>query len=747
MSQWLSELVARRKAVLALHLLLVAVALPGISRLELDNSPRAFAARDGELRARYDRFRLLFGRDQSLRLVFGGEQLWSPQGLSWLAETEQRIEGLQGVVGSAGLHRRYSRRWRDLTATPRASQTFRRQVTGDRVNRAFGWVDPEGTTVTSMVLLYDLPAPEIRALLAAVDAAVSEPPEGVEAFAVGFPTVSDRLDQKVRGVLLRVYPLLVLAAMSILITALRNRTAIVVVLTQVGFLAALLFGLMGWAGQSLDFVQIIVGPILFVVALANAVYLWTEYARQLRHSEKSGPGTRTATRVLQRTYDERAWAVLWAGVTTTAGFASLTFSESPAIRTLGIWTALGLGLATIEAFLLFPTLLSVVRPAPGDSLRLTQFGRWGRSLARTSITRSRLVIGLFALAAGVAVGGLLQLRFGGSFLDYFSPTSELRRQIDAVEALGIGAVNADLVLVAGGSAASRAFDFRSPEGLERLGRLTDELATQPKVLGAVSAMQLVRAQQLDEEDVRLDTRGALESLLIDDASGLLLNSAVTRNGAAARVSLAVPLAAREDLVPTFLSAVDSARRHFPEIDEIWLTGLFPLILESQRSLGSAMLHSLTATFLIVTLVFSVLTRDPLLAGALIVANLLPVGAALGAMGWLGLPLDSTTLMVAAVVLGLAVDDTLHTLGAFRRRAPALGAKRAAVQAIARTAPGHLTTTAILSSGFALCALSGFAPVARFGLLVAFGMLVALITDLTLVPVLLARQRSKRHSAP
>jgi predicted RND superfamily exporter protein len=93
-------------------------------------------------------------------------------------------------------------------------------------------------------------------------------------------------------------------------------------------------------------------------------------------------------------------------------------------------------------------------------------------------------------------------------------------------------------------------------------------------------------------------------------------------------------------------------------------------------------------------------------------------------------------MVASVVLGLAVDDTIHTLGHFRELAPALGRREAVAGTLERTAPAYILTGAILAAGFGVCALSDFAPTARFGGLSALAIAFAVAGDLFLLPALL-----------
>ena len=119
----------------------------------------------------------------------------------------------------------------------------------------------------------------------------------------------------------------------------------------------------------------------------------------------------------------------------------------------------------------------------------------------------------------------------------------------------------------------------------------------------------------------------------------------------------------------------------------------------------------------------------------LVPNVWPVLVLLGGMGWLGVRLDLATVMVASIVLGLAVDDTIHTLAHFRAEARELGARAAVARRIERAAPAYLLTGAILVAGFGVCALSEFQPIARFGELAAAAIVLALASDLLLVPAL------------
>ncbi len=177
-----------------------------------------------------------------------------------------------------------------------------------------------------------------------------------------------------------------------------------------------------------------------------------------------------------------------------------------------------------------------------------------------------------------------------------------------------------------------------------------------------------------------------------------------------------------------------ARSAFPEL-EITLTGRYPLVLAAQSTLFQTMVLSLLLTLGVVAGTFWLVLGRTQLGWIALVPNLWPIVWVLGTMGWIGVPLDSTTLMIAAVVLGLAVDDTFHTFGRFRLEG--VGEGGAAAATLEDVAPAHVLSSTLLALGFGVCAVTDFLPVARFGLLAAWGILSALVADLLLVPALLS----------
>lgn len=736
----LACIVRRRRWVLALFFALAAAAAPGLLRLGVDNSARRFFVDDHRTLAGYDRFRALFGRDDTVRIAVRGPGVWTAAGLAWLRHLEEEVPRVPGVLGAAGLWGHH--RWRLAGWPPPDPQAFRAEVLADPLDRNAGWVSADGELVSLFAVLYDLPPPRRRGRLARLDALLAAAPPGVEAWVSGLPVLDRAFSREVRAVGGRFFPLLVALAVVLLAAVFRDARDVARPLLLVALCQTALFGAMGWAGAALDLVVVLLVPLVFVVAVATAIHVSVRF-RDHRQRGLDAPAATLAT------YRDKGWPVLWAGVTTAAGFASLAVSETPPVRALGLWAAAGIAFLTLAAFTFYPAVLAAgaaggecaADPSP------TRFEAWarrrGRAWAGWAARRRRAVIAVFALAAALALAGLPRLTAGAPVLEFLRPADPVRAGFATLERHGVGAVAAELVVARAGS-------FESAYALDRLARLEAALRADPLVLGVVGPPDLVTAAAgwaLPADAARdssADADGAgtcfvLTLLRAMPETAPLLRAVLTGDGRAARLTLFVPMADYPRLEPLFARAEAAARAAFPAAD-VWVTGQLPLVLAAQRVLLRTMVLSLSLTLLVVAGVFALLLRGPRPALAALAPNLWPVALVVGAMGWLRVPLDSTTVLIAAVVLGLAVDDTLHQVGSFRRRmGAAAGADpgEAAAGALEETAAGHLLTTMVLAAGFAVCALSSFVPVARFGALTAAALVFALIADLVLLPALLA----------
>lgn len=742
--------------VLAAWAVLALAAVPGLLRLGTDNSPSVYFV---EGSPSLDSFRDLedaFGGGERVRILVTGEGLWTADALAWMGELERRaaeeVPHATGAIGLAGHHEGLAMRGGEPWP-PEDPEAFRRRAAADPLDRQLGLVGAGGDGATVLVVLE---APdeegEAEAVAALRELAASGPAQdgvqfgvrhgALEARVVGMPVIGQALDASSREIGRVYFPLLVGLAVLLLAATLRSLRGVVLPLLFVAAPETVLLGAMGYLGVDLNLVLAVLPPLLFVISLATAVHLLVRFRDAL--DDRLAPDA-----AVRETYRDKGWSVFWTGVTTMIGFGSLTVSRVGPVPDLGIASAAGIGLMTVAAFTLYPVLLArfgVDRAGAGVELGARparprtferRFRRLGGIWAHRAARRRGIVLGVAALVVAGALAGIPRLRIESNAVRFLPPEHPARTGIEALEERGIGAAAVEVLLTL-----PEGEDFREADRLGVLERLAAELRGLPRVLGAVGGGDLLAAAR-----ARLPVgpvggvspvwtpEQTLDALRNRPAGRELLRAFVTEDGRRARITLFVEATGHRELEPTLEATGRAAREALPET-EVALTGEFPLMLETHRRLLATLGLSLTLTTLAVGLLFRWLLPSTRLTLLALAPNLWPVVATVGVMGWAGVPLDTATVMVASVVLGLAVDDTIHTLGHFRELAPRLGRLEAVAGTLERTAPAYLLTGAILAAGFGVCALSEFAPTARFGGLSALAIALAVLGDLFLLPALL-----------
>ncbi len=759
----------RRRAVEVFFALLVVGMLPGVARLESDNAPEVYFLAGSPDSVRYDELRARFGAGYGARVVVAGEALFTASGLEFLARLEDgaaALDGVRSVSGPVGHHR--SALTGLLGEPPLDPLAFRARLLANPLDRAAGFVSASGDEVTFLVELDTFgrsgggpdQRPERRsmAVLAALEARCAAAPPGVSAIVVGPATLERALNDSAREIGAFYFPLLLALAALLLALTFREAGAVAMPLAFVAAVEIVALGAMGYAGVRFNLVVAILPPILFVIALASAVHLMLRCRDIEAQGLEAGPATLA-------TYRDKGRALFWTTVSTLAGFASLAATPVAPIRTLGIWAGLGLAFAGLAAFTLLPCLLSrtmgrrAALPERAFELRMQ---RLGRRVTELAADHRRPVLAIYAALAIVAAAGLPRLSVASNALHYLAPDHPARRQIEAVERAGIGLSAVELVAFAaergspagpagpaGPAAPAAARDpnrrgtFLSERRLSDLARLTSELRRIPGLLAVVSATDLLddvaARSPLRQVFPPAELRARLAPLVFaDEAGGRALARLLTSDGSRTRITLFVPTAGYATVDPLTAEALALARAALPGAT-IEVSGQYPLLLAMQRYLISTLALSLLLTLPVLAFTFYVLLRE--VKGTLyaLLPNLWPVLVILGGMGWFGVPLDIATVMVASITLGLVVDDTIHTLAHYRTLSAALGERGAVADRMEKTAPAYLLTGVILALGFGVCALSGFAPTARFGLLSAVAIVIAVAADFTLVPALFGRR--------
>jgi len=720
--------VRRRRWLLGLLLAPVfAVALGGLSRLRPDNSPRVYFPRESAKLAAYDRFVGLFGADDVARLVVRGEKLWTPAGLESLGRIAGEARRLDGVDSAASLEQLVaSREW-----PPADALAFRDQVLDRPLARGLGLVGKEARATSVLLSLGRRSGAEREILLGKLAAISRRAAAGLEVNVVGGPRLTGAFDESSREIGAVWFPLLAAVSVALLAVLFRGWRWVAAPLVYVALVEILALGIAGFAGVRLNLVLGILPPLLYVVALASAVHL----ATRVRALQQTGC---EAWQAVVASYEEKSEAMLWTTLSAAIGFGSLTLTAVPPVRDLGWLAVCGLAAIALFGFTILPGLLLWAAQSKGLARQGERIlGQVGARIAEGSARSFRRVLLVVAVVGLLAGLGLPRLRVESDGLRYLPASHPVRQETLAAEGDGIGGSAIEWML-------ETPAGFANGAALNRLAwigvRLREELEA-VGVLGAISAGELI------DDALRSDVAGAaamggsapreeaLRRLRESEAGRAALRKFLSDDGRTARLTVFV----RTGGYPEFDTVVPRVEaileEELPDASRT-VTGAYSLILETQRLLLATLGRSFAATVAgILVVLFLILRRFRLTVLALI-PNILPVWVVLGVMGWLRVPLDLATVMVASTTLGLALDDTLHTLVPFRRLTANTGSFESLLMTVEKNAAAYSASGLILGLGFAVCALSSFAPVRRFGALSALAIVLAVLADFLLVPALL-----------
>jgi hypothetical protein len=512
--------------------------------------------------------------------------------------------------------------------------------------------------------------------------------------------------------------------------------------TVVGFAIAALVAL----GRPYTLVSVLVSPLLAAYTIATLLHLYAPLSR----AHRAGLGPRA--RVL-RAIREVHKAGLFNVLTTGAGLISLVLTPIPPIQDFGIVGAIGTAVVYLVVFHLVPPLLVRwdLKPWPrrGAGFRLTRGFAYG--LARVGTRRAGVVLVIMAACVLVTLPILGRVAVESDLLKFFSESHELTRTTRLVEEKLSGVTSLEVV-----------FDGQGRDSLKNVERLQAMKAFQtwvealPQIDRAVSMTDLVEEMNWafsgeDPSFRRLpDSDQALSQLLLI-YDGRDLHELVNREFQTARIVLSVNVHGANQ-IGQVIDAIRARLNEQPIAGVTWDIGGFGRLFADQEDLlVIGQVNSFWGAFGQIFLILSVLWRSLTASVVTLLPNLAPLYFIFVLMGLTGIPLDMATVLIAGVVLGITVDDTIHLYHSYlRRRREGRGWVLALARSFEASGRAVVAISVLLVAQFALLTTSEFQPTADFGLLASVGLLAGQIFELLLLPALIVawnRWKVARASAP
>lgn len=505
--------------------------------------------------------------------------------------------------------------------------------------------------------------------------------------------------------------------------------------------------------------------LLLIITLSLTVHLIVRY----RELHRNRPQADQLSLVLE-TVKSKSLPCLYTAVTTMVAFGSLLVSDIRPVIDFGWMMAIGIAVAFLLTFSLFPASLMLLQPgAPRSRHDIT--GAITRFFARQIERHGSGILATFALAMLLSLVGMSFLTVENRFIDYYKESTEIYQGMELIDRKLGGTTPLDVIVdapadffaaqeeedeflselelelegSAGISGTSYWFNsYKLPE-ISAIHDYLDGLPESGKVLSISSTMRLLESlnerEELDDFFLAIIYKRLPESI-----KQSLIDPYLSDDGNQLRFSLRV---FESDVSLQREALLEKIHRQLTESfqlaeEQVHLTGMVVLYNNLLQSLFQSQILTIGVVFVAIMLMFALLFRNLRMALIAIVPNLVAAALVLGLMGWLGVPLDIMTITIAAICIGIAVDDTIHYVHRFTDEFQKDRDYWAAVKrSHASIGRAMYYTTVTITLGFSILALSNFIPTIYFGLLTGFSMIVALLADLTLLPLLIVRFKPLR----
>jgi hypothetical protein len=505
------------------------------------------------------------------------------------------------------------------------------------------------------------------------------------------------------------------------------------------------FGILGLLQYEITVLTALIPPLIIVIGIPNCIFLINKYQQEVK---KHGNQALSLQRVISKIGN----ATLMTNVTTASGFATFIITDSKLLKEFGIVASINIIGIFVLSLLIIPIIYSFMPLPKHKHLKhlntkwIETFVSWMESIVRDR----RITVYIVSIVLLVAsIIGIYQIDISGSPIEDMPKKAEFFQDIRFFEQEFDGIMPVEIVV-----------DTKRPKGVLKPSTLRkmDELGTViheiPELSRPVSVVDLVKySKQAFYSGIpkyyQLPT--AQENTFIMDVArksadnGNLLKSFVDSTGQVARITTYM-----KDVKTSRMEAIEAKLKE--NIDKIFpsdrykvtMTGSALLFLKGTKYLVKNLIMSLALAIGLIALFMAYLFRSFRMIVISLIPNLLPLVITAGVMGFVGVPIKPSTILVFSIAFGISVDDTIHFLAKYRQELIAnhWRIKKSVYAALRETGVSMFYTSIVLFFGFSVFVISSFGGTVALGALVSATLLFAMLANLILLPsLLLSLERS------
>lgn len=757
--------VAWRWMLLLLVGILVSVAVMQFDKIRMDNANESFLYDDDPTKALLREFHQTFGNDDFTYVLVKSEDVFANLGLlksladdlalhvpyvrdmQYLGNVEQ-MTGIPGGIKIAPLTGPH------MPDSPEDIAEFRRRAMNEPLY-VDQFISRDGK-VAGILLEFDIypdgkvdprksVAPALYDVLARPDYAE------LDIYAVGGPILDYELDKLTGEEMARFGLICLLIFAAILAWLGRGVRAVLVPLLLILCSILITFGIIGWLQATLTLLIIMLPVLLLCVGIGDAMHLICELQHQQAHNPKEN---------IARACAMVGAPLLLTTLTTLAGFLAFNATDIKPISEMGNFAAIGVVVAWLLTMLLVPVCYSF-RPLTIHKAKKRKpitvatkqdfFTRLLRQVARLNNRYPRRIVMIFCGLSIVAFIGYQRIEIETNSVGFMSQSLSVRQAYDTIDAHMGGSMSLEILFRTADKNGLK--DLHALTQLQGLQAFIDDLPLTRKTTSVVDVLKKMNRalHENQPEYYRLPDNSAQAGELLflyETSGGEQLDKQVSFQYDVARLNVRTQSLSSKD-VRTFMAAVDGyVQQHLDPAYRIQYTGTMAWMKVLSDYVAKGQTASFGFAFLAIAMLLMLVLRSFYLGLIAMLPNVFPVLISMGAMGYAGVYLSLPLMIFSPIIIGVAVDDTIHFFMRYRREFDVCQDDSQALEnTLISSGRPIVFTTLTLICGFAVFGLSDMHNVAQFGLLAAFAFLWALLADFFFAPALMLWLKPLKRRQP
>ncbi|MCF6244989.1 MAG: MMPL family transporter [Sulfurovum sp.] len=524
-------------------------------------------------------------------------------------------------------------------------------------------------------------------------------------------------------------PLVFLASMILLFMLFRRVSGALIPLAVVLFTFLSVLAVQTLLGYKLNNFTANIPVFIVAIGIADAVHIYSLWLM----GKKEGLDNKAAvTHSLHKNF----LPILLTSFTTTVGFSTLAISDIVPVATLGIATASGAVLAFIISVLWMPAVLLLLKkPIAVQNIEKKEVKSYG--YGAFIVKNDKKIVLLGTLIVALLGLGILFVKVDSNTIKYFDKEVEIRKSSEFTMDNLTGSMSYILIADSG-----KTDGIKDPEFLHTVEKFySDYQLMFPKDVRHISSLldTIKRYNKImNQKEVIPKDRKLIAQYLLMYSMGLPQGMEITDQMDFDQRKLRITVLTNIVDNTKDMKMINFAKQWWDKTPyAMTLTGQTAMYAYMAKDVTATLIYSLSLTILIVSIMMLLIFKRLKILWILLLPNLLPVILVIGVMGWLGLTIDMGVAIAGAIIIGVAVDDTIHFLVKyFDARKRGLSMADTFDEVLHYAGRAILFTTIVLSLSFSVFAFSTFTPNQNFGVVTAIALILALIIDLLYLPALL-----------